>query len=161
MYVELVQNPEMSGWPSTVFGGTYARAGGPFGFAAAAGACAPAGTSPRGDTAISVARTPSEMSDRRAMMKSPLPAIMNRPLSPAVQVVMTPALLGARLAEMAVDRVLRKLDAAIFDELRVALHAPVERHAHLPGLREHLGIVKRDLVQQRVGAARRDALDRV
>jgi hypothetical protein len=53
----------MSGWPSGVFGCTYAFAGVPFGFAAAAGACAATGPMASGQTAIAAAKVPTRTRD--------------------------------------------------------------------------------------------------
>ena len=65
------------------------------------------------------------------------------------------------LPQVPVHQILDELDAPEFQHLRVRLDAPVERHAHLPGPRKHLRILDRDLVVQRLGAARREALHHV
>ena len=51
--------------------------------------------------------------------------------------------------------------ALVLEQLAVSFLPPVERHAHLPGPREHLRVLDRDFVEHVIGAGRRVALDDV
>src|SRR5687767_8057994 len=59
---------------------------------------------------------------------------------------------------MAIHQLFDKFYALVFEELRVFLRAPVERHAHLPRARKDLWILDGDVVLQYVAADRRISL---
>src|SRR5690349_2620780 len=58
--------------------------------------------------------------------------------------------------EIAIHQLFDKLYALVFEELRVFLHAAIERHAHLPRARKDLWILDGDVVLQHVAAHRLD-----
>src|SRR5207247_8544086 len=61
-------------------------------------------------------------------------------------------------AKVSVDQLFRERHALELEHLRVLLDTPVERHAHLPRPRKHVGIFDRRFVLADVGARARDAL---
>src|SRR5688572_29017432 len=56
-----------------------------------------------------------------------------------------PVLLATRIPLL-----LQILETLVFQDLHVLLRTPVERHAHLPGSREHFRVLDGDFVQQLV-----------
>src|SRR5262245_28490147 len=66
---------------------------------------------------------------------------------------------GDALAQMTVDTLLDVRDAVERDELRVLLHAAINRQADLPGPREHVRVFNRRVVLEMLRARRGDALD--
>src|SRR5437899_12904930 len=51
---------------------------------------------------------------------------------------------------MSIDELFRELHALEFQGLNVRLHTSIQRHADLPGSREHLRVLDRGLVHQMV-----------
>src|SRR5689334_14005275 len=71
------------------------------------------------------------------------------------------SLLRGALAQRAVNQILDELDAAELQQPRALLFPAVERHAHLPGPREHLLVLDCSFVVQVIGARRRNSFDDV
>src|ERR1041384_3821152 len=63
------------------------------------------------------------------------------------------------LPKTAVHQLFGELHALVLEQPRVLFDATIERHADLPGTREPLRIFNRRFIGERVGAARRVALD--
>src|ERR1700676_1451622 len=54
-------------------------------------------------------------------------------------------------AQGAIQQLLGKLDADVFQELRILVHPAIQRHGDLPWPREDLGVLDRGFVRQMVG----------